>query len=106
MSPSSSCLSWPTSLTTSPLSTVALLHLGSARVDDTTYLGRPFSLSAHGPLRDSHRTANHSSLRRPSSKAAALCASPARTAAHSSRSRPASCPPQPPCLKPSSPIGS
>src|SRR5260370_40707764 len=90
MSPASSCVSFETSVTTSPLSTaplktVELLHLGSSRVEDTTYLGRLFNLSAHSPLRDSHRTAKHSSLRRPSSTASAPSASSSPTVAHSSR---------------------
>jgi hypothetical protein len=55
MSPASSCFSFETSFTTSPASTVELLHLGSWRVEDTTYLGRLFILSASSPLRDAHR---------------------------------------------------
>src|SRR5580700_4866859 len=106
MSPSSSCFSLLTSLTTSPLRTVTLLHLGSWRVEDTTYLGRPFSLSAHASLLDSHRAANHSSLRRPSSRASVPSASSNSTLAHSSRSLPPNWPNQPPSLKPSSPSGS
>src|ERR1700723_2491250 len=58
MSPSNSCLSFEISFTTSPLRTVELLHLGCWRVEDTTYLGRLLSLSAHSPLRHSHRAAN------------------------------------------------
>src|ERR1022692_3697444 len=57
MFPSSSCFSFETSSTTSPLSTVELFHLGSSRVEDTTYLGRLLSLSTHAPLRDAHRAA-------------------------------------------------
>src|SRR5215472_4497978 len=106
MSPSSPCFNFETSLTTSPLSTVELLHLGSSRVEDTTYLGRLFSLSAHSPLRDSHRVANHSSLRRPSSRASVPSASPSSTLAHASRSLSPIWPNQPPNLKPSSPVGS
>src|SRR5713226_6305255 len=106
MSPSSSCFSFETSSTTSPFRTVALLHLGPSRVEDTTYLGRLFNLSAHSPLRDSHRTANHSSLRRPSSRASAPSASSSSTLAHSSRSLSPIWRNQPPCLKPSSPVGS
>src|SRR5712692_9310181 len=106
MSPSSSCFSFETSSTTSPLRTVELLHLGSSRVEDTTYLGRLFNLSAHAPLRDSHRAANHSSLRRPSSRASVRSASSSSTLAHSSRSLPPNWPNQPPSLKPSSPSGS
>jgi len=75
MSPASSCFSFETSPTTSPLRIVELLHLGSWRVEDTTYLGRLFNLSAHSPLLDSHRAANHSSLRRPSSRASVPSAS-------------------------------
>src|SRR5580704_3832585 len=106
MSPSSSCFSLLTSLTTSPLRIVELLHLGSWRVGDTTYLGRLFSLSAHSPLLDSHRAANHSSLRRPSSRASVPSASSNSILAHSSRSLPPNWPNHPPSLKPSSPSGS
>jgi hypothetical protein len=45
MSPASSSFSFKTSLTMSPLSTVAFVYLGSSRVEDTTYLGMLFSLS-------------------------------------------------------------
>src|SRR5208282_846221 len=106
MSPASSCFSFETSSTTSPFRTVALLHLGSWRVEDTTYLGRLFNLSAHAPLLDSHRVANHSSLRRASSRASARSASSSETLAHSSRSLPPNSPNQPPSLKPSLPSGS
>src|SRR5579864_3520151 len=106
MSPASSCFSFETSLTTSPLRTVELLHLGSWRVEDTTYLGRLFSLSAHSPLLDSHRAANHSSLRRPSSRASVASASSNSILAHSSRSFPPNWPNKPPSLKPSAPSGS
>src|SRR6266566_7509463 len=106
MSPSSSSFSFETSSTTAPFSTVALLHLGSSRVEDTTYLRRLFTLSANAPLRDSHRVANHSSLRRPSRRASVLSASSSATAAHPSRSLPPNSPNQPPCLKPSLPSGS
>src|SRR6266571_7311126 len=106
MSPSTSCFSFETSSTTAPFSTVALLHLGSSMVEDTTYLRRPFSLSANAPLRDSHRVANHSSLRRPSSRAWVLRASSSATLAHPSRSLPPNSPNQPPSLKPSLPSGS
>src|ERR1700746_2930457 len=106
MSPASSCLSFEISVTTSPFSTVELVHLPSSRVEDTTYLGRLFSLSAHSPFRDAHRAANHSSLRRPSRRASAHSASSSSTLAHSSRSLPPNWPNQPPSLKPSSPSGS
>src|SRR5260370_29310082 len=111
MSPASSCVSFETSVTTSPLSTaplktVELLHLGSSRVEDTTYLGRLFNLSAHSPLRDCHRSANHSSLRRPSRRASVRSASSSSTLAHASRSLPPNWLNQPPNLKPSSPVGS
>jgi hypothetical protein len=52
-----------------------LAHLGSCRVEDTTYLGMRFSLSAHSPVRAAQRAKNHSSLRRPSSRASAPSAS-------------------------------
>src|ERR1700746_2558677 len=55
MSPSMCCFSVDTSLSTSPLRTVELFQAGLARVADTTYLGRLFSLSASSPLRDGHR---------------------------------------------------
>jgi SnoaL-like domain len=47
-----------------------------------------FNVSAHSPLLDSQREANHSSLRRPSSRASAPSASAVSTLAHSSRSLP------------------
>src|SRR5215467_2785607 len=106
MSPASSCFSFETSLTTSPLSTVPVPHLGCSTVADTTYLGRLFSLSAHTPVLDSHRVANHSSVRRPSSSASVASASSVSTLAHSSKSVAVIVPNQPPCLKPSSPVGS
>jgi hypothetical protein len=37
-----------------------LFQSGSSRVEDTTYLGRRFNLSANSPLRDGHRAASHS----------------------------------------------
>src|SRR6266571_3699259 len=98
MSPSSCSFSFETSLTTSPFRTVELVHLGFSRVEDTTYLGRLFSLSAHSPVRDDHPAANHSSLRRPSSRASACSASSSSTLAHASRSLPPNWPNQPPCL--------
>jgi hypothetical protein len=55
------CFSVETSLSMSPLRTVELFQAGLARVADTTYLGKLFSLSASSPLRDGHRTASHSS---------------------------------------------
>src|SRR5258708_39888205 len=106
MSPSSSCFSLATSSTTLPFRTVTLVHLASSRVEDTTYLGRLFSRSAHSPGRDAHRVPNHSSLRRPSSRAAVRSASPYSTLPHSSRSLPPDSPNQPPSLKPSLPSGS
>src|ERR1700744_283622 len=106
MSPSNSCFSFDTSFTTSPSSSVELLHFGSQRVEDTTYLGRLFNLSAHSPLRDSHLAANHSSLRRPSSSASAPSASSSSSLAHSSRSSSPIWRNQPPRPKPSSPVGS
>src|SRR5258708_25129032 len=106
MSPSSSCFSLVISSTTLPFRTVALVHLGSSRVEDTTYLGRLFSRTAHSPGRDAHRAPSRSSLRRPSSRAAGRGASPYSTLPHSSRSLPPDSPNQPPSLKPSSPSGS
>src|ERR1700722_8907436 len=106
MSPSSSCFSFVTSSTTLPFRTVTLVHLGSWRVEDTTYLGRLFNRSAHSPGRDAHRAPNHSSLRRPSSRAAVRSASAYSTLPHSSRSLPPSWTNQPPSLNPASPSGS
>src|ERR1700684_1505658 len=85
---------------------VALLQRGPSRVEETTYLGRRFSLSAHSPLRESHRWANHSSLRRPNSRASLPSASSSETLAHASRSLPPNWPNQPPSLKSSLPSGS
>src|SRR5579884_3188316 len=45
ISPFSPCLSLETSLATSPFSTVELFQSASSRLEDTTYLGRLFSLS-------------------------------------------------------------
>jgi hypothetical protein len=42
-------------ITTSPLSTVVLFETGSWRVEDMTYLGLLFSLSASSSIRDGHR---------------------------------------------------
>src|ERR1700730_14859763 len=106
MSPYNSSLSLETSFSTSPLRIVELLHLDSWRVADTTYLGRLFNLSAHSPFRDSHRAANHSSLRRPSSSASAPSASSSLSLAHASRSLSPIWSNQPPRPKPSSPVGS
>src|SRR6266567_2088743 len=106
MSASSSCFSLVTSSTTLPFRTVTLVQLGSSRVEDTTYLGRLFSRSAHSPGRDAHRVPNHSSLRRPSSRASVRSDSAYSTLPHSSRSLPPSWTNQPPSLKPSSPSGS
>src|ERR1700730_866697 len=106
MSPSSSCFSLVTSSTTSPFRTVTLVQLGSSRVEDTTYLGRLFSRSAHSPGRDAHRVPNHSSLRRPSSRASVCSASAYETLPHSSRSLPPYWTNQPPSSKPSWPSGS
>src|ERR1022692_2814047 len=106
MSPSSSCFSFETWSTTSPFRTVELFQRGCSRVEDTTYLGRLFNLSAHGSVRDAHRVANHSSLCRPSSSASVRRASSNSTLAHASRSLPPNWPNQPPILKPSLPSGS
>src|SRR3954451_4341434 len=106
MSPRSSCFSFETAFTTSPARTVELLHFGSCRAEDTTYLGRLFNLSAHSPLRDSHRAANHSSLCRPSSMASAPRASSSSSFAHPWRSLSLVWRNQPARPKPSSPVGS
>src|SRR5262245_28561144 len=106
ISPLSSCFSFETSLTTSPLSTVELVHLGSSSVDETTYLGRLFNLSAHAPLREFHRGPRYSSLRRPKRRASAPSASASPSSAHASRSFAPSSLNQPPYRKPSSPVGS
>src|SRR5262245_22402586 len=67
-----------------------------------------FSLSANSPVRDAHRAANHSSLRRPSSRASAPIASSSSTLAHARYLLSLSPTPrnQPPRLNPSSPVGS
>src|SRR5580693_7722581 len=106
MSPSSSRFSRVTSSVTSPFSTVTLVHLGSRRVADTTYLGRLLSRSANSPGLAAHREPNHSSLRRPSSRAALPSASAYSILPHSSRSLPPAWTNQPPRLKPSPPSGS
>src|ERR1700676_495598 len=106
MSPVSFCLSFVTSVTTSPLRTVELFHSGCSRGEDTTYLGRLFNLSAPSPARDDHRVANHWSLRRPSRRASVPNASSNRTLAHSSRSLPPNWPNHTSRLKPSPPSGS
>src|SRR4029453_8699698 len=104
ISPCVCCFSLETSLTTSPFSTVAFVHLGSSRVEDTTYLGRLFNLSTHSPLWDVDRLPKYSSLRRPISRASAPCASASSSVAHASQSWPMNCSNQPPCLNPSSPL--
>src|SRR5256885_9963569 len=106
MSPCTLCFSFETSSTTSPCRIVELFHLGSRRVADTTYLGRLFNLSAHSPVRDAHRAANHSSLRRPSSRASVASASSRKKRAHSSRSWSEIWPNQLSGLKRSAPVGS
>ena len=60
MSPSSSAFSFETSSSTSPVTTVELFQSGCSRVEDTTYLGMLFNLSASAPVRDGQRAANHS----------------------------------------------
>src|ERR1700733_4625810 len=106
MSPSNSCLSLATSAVTSPFRTGAFCQTGSLRVADTTYLGRPLSLSAQAPVRADQREPNHSSLRRPSRRASAPAASSASICAHRSRPLPPDWPNQPPRSDPSSPSGS
>src|SRR5437899_10206546 len=54
ISPSISRFSCETLLITSPLITVVLFQTGTPRVEETTYLGKLFNLSANGPLRDGH----------------------------------------------------
>ena len=60
ISPSSSSFSFETSFTTSPASTVELFQSGSSKVEDTTYLGMSFNLSASSPLLDGQRAARNS----------------------------------------------
>ena len=60
MSPPGSCLSFATSSTTSPLSTVELFHSGSSRVEETTYLGMLLNLSANSPSLDGQASAKPS----------------------------------------------
>ena len=52
ISPATFSFSFETSSTTSPLSTVELFQSGSSRVEETTYLGSLFNLSAKAPLRE------------------------------------------------------
>src|SRR6266567_3516519 len=54
-SPFSSCFSLKTSSTALPVRTVELFQWASSSVDDTTYLGRLFNLTANWPLRDGRR---------------------------------------------------
>src|SRR6266508_2518611 len=53
ISPSICRFNFETTSTTSPFNTVVLFHTGASRVEDTTYLGRPFNLlgQAVQPLR-------------------------------------------------------
>jgi hypothetical protein len=60
ISPSSFCFSFEIAVSTSPVRTVELFQPGSSTVEDTTYLGRLFSLSARSPLRLGQRAAIHS----------------------------------------------
>src|ERR1700722_6495126 len=106
MSPSSFCLSFDTSVTASPLRTVELVHLGSTRVEDATYFGKPFNPYPPSPGRGDPRVPNQSSLRRPSRRASVPSASSNSTLAHSSRSLPPNSLNHPPNLKPSPPSGS
>src|SRR3954468_2206881 len=106
MSPSTFCLSFETSVATSPFRTVEFFQTGTSSVDDTMYLGMLFSRSKYSPLRDGVGDPNHSSLRRPSSNALARNALLVRGLNHGSGSLPANCFHQPPRLNPSSPPGS
>src|SRR5262249_55008189 len=89
---------------TSPFNTIELSQAGSTRVEDTTYLGTLFKLSAHSPLPDDHRAPKRSSLRRPKYTASAPSASANSPSAHASRSLSRNSSNQPPCLKRSSPV--
>jgi len=106
ISPSSSCFSRETSLTTSPLRTSELIQTGSSSVEEMTYFGRLLSVSAHAPSREFQREPKYSSLRRPISNAVAPRASSSPRWAHASVSPFTNCWNQPPCLEPSSPVGS
>src|ERR1700722_17131441 len=106
MSPDSSRFSFATSVTTSPPRSVALLHFGSLRVEDTTYLGRLFSLSAHSPVLAAQRAANHSSVRLPSSRASVPRASSSMIVPHPLRPSPPEARNQPPRPNPSLASGS
>src|SRR5438445_4933633 len=92
MSPSRLRFSAEISSTASRSSTVVLLHWGRSSVDDTTYLGRLFILSAHWRLTrspiDGAREANHSKLLLPSNSASAARTSFVSLTTHSSRSLP------------------
>src|SRR5579863_1657751 len=107
MSPSTWSFSLVIASTTPPFSIVTLVHVGSLSVPDTTYFGRLFSRAAHSPgLVAGHRVPNQSSLRRPSSSAAAPTASAYSISPHSLRSLPPDVRNQPPRPKPSWPSGS
>jgi hypothetical protein len=54
------CFSLDTSPTASPRSSLELFQSRFSRLEDTTYLGMPFNLSANSPVRDGQRAANHS----------------------------------------------
>ena len=60
MSPSCSFFSFVISSTTSPESTVELVHSGSRSVDDTTYFGMVLNLSANTPSRSGQAAAKPS----------------------------------------------
>src|SRR5258708_15231003 len=103
MSPSNTCLSFETSVATSPLSTVELFHSAFSRVEETTYLGMLLNLSAKSFFADGQAAAKPSYVTRPSSSASLLRVS-------SSLNLSPSCPRsilkvQPACLKPTPPPG-
>src|SRR5215218_3498714 len=104
MSPSVSSRSLTTAVSTSPSSTVELLHSGTSELDETTYFGIVLNLSANSPSRDGQASANPSNVLRPSSSASASIVSSSLNRLPSSpRSNSND---QPPYLKSSEPPGS
>src|SRR5215210_1158661 len=104
MSPSTSSRSLATAVSTSPSSTVVLLHSGRSELEVTTYFGIVLNLSANSPSRDGQAAAKPSNVLRPSSSASASIVSSSLNLFPSSpRSNSND---QPPYLKSSEPPGS
>src|SRR5215208_7972168 len=104
MSPSCEPLSFLTASARSPSSTVELLHSGSPRVDETTYLGIWLNLSANSPSREGQASANPSYVTRPSSSASVSIVSSSLNLSPSSPRENSKL--QPPWSKSSEPPGS